>query len=266
VKDGTPDQGEEANAAASAFASRAVDDKRDVALCLSTDQAVTQFRGFDMAYVDWMIRGPKIGACSCSYGCPCEFNALPTNGDCEGLEAQRIDEGWFGDVRLDGLIIGARYRWPGPVHDGGGVVQGIIDQRATEAQREALFAILGGKEQEPTTVFNIYGSTIAKELDPVFADLTFQCDIEGRTGHFLVPGVLELRVEPIKNPITGAPHRARIVLPEGFEFRTAETASGSFHATGADLAMDRQNCYGVLFEVAYGPYGIIEEETVAARA
>jgi hypothetical protein len=218
-----------------------------------------------MAYVDWMIRGPKIGACSCSYGCPCEFNALPTNGDCEGLEAQRIDEGWFGDVRLDGLIIGARYRWPGPVHEGGGVVQGIIDQRASEAQRDALFAILGGKEQEPTTVFNIYGSTIAKELDPVFAELAFHCDIEGRTGHFLVPGVLELRIEPIKNPVTGAPHRARIVLPEGFEFRSAETASGSFHAAGADLAMDRQNCYGVLFDVAYGPYGIIEDSVAAQR-
>jgi hypothetical protein len=23
--------------------------------------------------------------------------------------------------------------------------------------------------------------------------------------------------------------------------------------------MDRKNCYGVLFDVAYGPYGIIEE-------
>jgi hypothetical protein len=145
------------------------------------------------------------------------------------------------------------------------VVQGIIDQRANEAQREALFAILGGKEQEPTTVFNIYGSTIAKELDPVFADLTFDCNVDARTGHFLVPGVLELRVEPIKNPITGAPHRARIVLPEGFEFRSAEAASGTFHATGDDLAMARQNCYGVLFHVAYGPYGIIDSNTFDSR-
>jgi hypothetical protein len=216
-----------------------------------------------MAYVDWMIKGPKIGACSCSYGCPCEFNARPTNGDCEGIEAQRIDEGWFGDVRLDGLVIGARYRWPGPVHEGGGVVQGFIDERASEAQREALFAILGGKEQEPTTLFNIYGSTIAKELDPVFAELSFDCDVEGRTGRFAVPGVLDLRIEPIRNPVTGAPHRARIVLPEGFEFRSAEAASADFQASGEVLAMTRKNSYGVLFDVAYGPYGIIEEKVTA---
>lgn len=212
-----------------------------------------------MTYVDWMIRGPKIAACSCSYGCPCEFNARPTNGDCEGLEAHRIDEGWFGDVRLDGLIVGACYRWPGPVHEGGGVVQGIIDRRASEAQREALFAILGGREQEPTTVFNIYGSTIARELDPVFAELTFECDIAARTGHVLAPDVFELRIVPITNPVTGAPHRARIVLPEGFEFRSAEAASGSFSATGGELSMDRRDCYGILFDVAYGPYGIIDE-------
>ncbi len=215
-----------------------------------------------MAYVDWMIRGPKIGACSCSYGCPCEFNALPTHGDCEGLEAHRIDEGWFGDVRLDGLVVGARFRWPGAVHQGHGTVQGFIDARATEAQKEALFAILGGEEQEPHTVYNIYASTVETELDPIFADMTFDCDIENRTGRFVVPGVVDLRIEPIKNPVTGQPHRARIVLPEGFEFRSAEAASASFEASGA-LEMNHADCYGVLCDVAYGPYGIIEEKPAA---
>src|SRR5688500_9658431 len=210
-----------------------------------------------MAYVDWLLKGPKIASCNCDYGCPCEFNGRPTRGTCEGLEAQRIDEGWFGDLRLDGLIVAARYRWPGPVHEGGGTVQGIIDERASEPQRAALFQILGGKEQEPTTVFNIYGSTIAKELDPIFADMDFAWDIERRTGQFIVPGVLECRLEPIRNPVTGAPHRARIVLPEGFEFRVGEAASADFTATGEELAMQRSKSFGVLCHVAYGPYGII---------
>lgn len=212
-----------------------------------------------MAYIDWMIKGPKLGACSCSYGCPCEFNARPTLGMCEGLEAHRIDEGWFGETRLDGLVIGARYRWPGPVHEGGGTVQGFIDSRATDAQREALFTILGGKEQEPTTVFNIYGSTIVKELEPVFAEISFECDFERRTGRFVVPGVVECRLEPIKNPVTGADHFAQIVLPAGFEFRVGEMASADFTAAGGDLDMRREKSFGVLTHVAYGPYGVIEE-------
>lgn len=210
-----------------------------------------------MAYVDWLIKGPKIVSCSCDYGCPCEFNGRPSRGHCEGLEAHLIEEGHFGDVRLDGLIVVGRYRWPGAVHEGKGVVQGVIDERASEAQREALFKILGGEEQEPTTVFNMYGSTIETEIDPIFAPIEFECDIEARRARFAVPGLIECAVEPIKNPVTGKDHRAIIRLPEGVEFRDAEMGSGTFSASG-DLPLDYQKCYASLFHVAYGPHGIVE--------
>ena len=218
-----------------------------------------------MAYVDWMIAGPKIASCNCDYGCPCEFNALPTNDVCEGLEAQRIDEGWFGDIRLDGIIIGARYRWPGPVHEGNGIVQGFISEQTTEAQREALFQILDGKEQEPTTAFSIYGSTIEKEFDPIFADIEFECDLKARTGSFRVPGHMEMSLAPIKNPVTGAPHNAQISLPEGFEFRVAEMASGTFSGSG-DIELGSAGVYGFVTSVAYGPYGIVEDKTFSGSA
>lgn len=186
-----------------------------------------------MAHQDWLIKGPKIAACNCDYGCPCEFNARPTHGICEGLEAHRIDEGYFGTLRLDGLVIGARYRWPGPVHEGGGVVQGLIDERATPEQREALITILSGKEQEPHTVFNIYGATVARELDLIVAPIEFKADFKTRTGGFRVPGVMEMSLEPIRNPVTGAAHQARVTLPHGFEYRTAEYASGTAQVKAA---------------------------------
>ena len=209
-----------------------------------------------MAYVDWMIKGPKIASCNCDYGCPCEFNARPTHGICEGLEAMQIDEGYFGDVRLDGLRFAASYRWPGPVHEGGGEVQGFVDDRATEAQRNALFKILDGEEQDPTTVFNIYGATIDKEYDPVFAPIAFDCDIDNGTGSFAISGHLDLTIEPIPNPVTRAPHRAQIHLPEGFEFRVAEMASGTFGGTG-DIRFQNRDVYAFLTYVAYGPQGLI---------
>ena len=210
-----------------------------------------------MAYIDWKISGPKIGVCNCDYGCPCEFNGKPTRGVCEGGEAHLIEEGYFGDVRLDGLIIGASYRWPGPVHEGGGWAQGIIDKRATQEQVDALFKILGGEEQEPTTVFNIYGSTMDGEDDPIFADLEFEADIEARTGKLVVDGKTMLNITPIKNPVTGKPHRARIVLPEGFEYREAEMGSGNV-TIDAGLKMQYEKVYGVLWHASYGPYGVIE--------
>ncbi len=211
-----------------------------------------------MAYVDWMIKGPKISSCNCDYGCPCEFNALPTHDVCEGLEAHRIEEGYFGDVRLDGIVFAARFRWPGPVHAGGGVVQGAIDSSASKEQIEALFKILDGEEQEPTTAFNIYGSTIETELDPIIAPIEFNCDIGKRTGNFKVGEVMEMSLQPIRNPVTGNDHSAQIHLPNGFEFRTAEMASGRFTAQGPELGFDNNECYGFLTHVAYGPYGVID--------
>jgi len=209
-----------------------------------------------MAYVDWMIRGPIVGACSCAYGCPCEFMARPTHGDCFGLEIMEIAEGHFADVRLDGLRHGALYRWPGPVHEGKGVAQGVIDARATAAQREALLTILGGKEQVPTSKFNIYGSTIEREIDPVFAPIELDLDLAGRRASARVPGILELTLEPIRNPVTGKVFPAAIVLPEGFEYRRAEMASGRFSAP-PPWDFNETGVYGALFEAAYGPQGII---------
>ena len=212
-----------------------------------------------MAFIDWLIKGPKIASCNCDYGCPCEFNAAPTNDVCEGLEAMRIDEGYFDKTRLDGLVYAAAYRWPGPVHEGGGIVQGFIDERADEAQRDALINILSGLEQHPTTAFNIYGSTIEREYDPVFTEISFEYDMAARTGSFTVPGHLQMNLEPIRNPVTGMSHRAVIRLPEGFEFREAEMASGTFKGTG-EIKFENSGCYGFLTYVGYGPEGVIETD------
>jgi len=50
---------------------------------------------------------------------------------------------------------------------------------------------------------------------------------------------VEARGEPIVNPITGQAHRARINLPDGFEFTVAEAGRGwgkSFGAIEHNLA------------------------------
>ena len=37
--------------------------------------------------------------------------------------------------------------------------------------------------------------------------------------------IAEVRVEPIRNPVTGLEHRARINLPNGFEYNLAEVGN-----------------------------------------
>jgi len=218
-----------------------------------------------MAYTDWMIKTKQIGTCSCDYGCPCEFNALPTRTPCEGAMALEITEGHYGDVRLDGLRIAGSYSWPGPVHEGKGTWWSVIDKNATEEQVNALFTILGGEDQEPTTGFAIYGSTIEHEPDPVFADIEFEWDLENGSGRFAVKDVMEASVVPIKNPVTGLPHRAAIRLHTAFEFREAEMASATFWTRG-ELEQDYDGRYAAISYVTYGPYGIIDEHSHPAAS
>jgi hypothetical protein len=68
---------------------------------------------------------------------------------------------------------------------------------------------------------------------------------------------MQLAIEPIRNPVTGLPHRAIIRLPEGFEYREAEMASGTFEG-GGEIGFAHSDCYACLFHAAYGPYGVIE--------
>jgi hypothetical protein len=183
--------------------------------------------------IDWKIRGPEIVVCNCSWGCPCQFNSLPSEGNCRAAIAIRIDEGHFGKTRLDGLSVAVLVAWPGAIHEGRGQCLPVIDERASPEQREALLTILSGQESEPgATVFGVFASTFEKVHEPLSKRISIELDVDGRKGRVVVPGLLESSAEPIRNPVTGAAHRARVNLPEGFEYRTAEFASGTVRAQG----------------------------------
>ncbi|HEV8440727.1 MAG TPA: DUF1326 domain-containing protein [Methylomirabilota bacterium] len=186
-----------------------------------------------MSDVTWSIQGPHFINCNCDYGCPCQFWGPPTDGTCRAVTAWRIDEGHHGDVRLDGLCAVNTYAWPGPIHEGNGSMQSIIDERADEAQRRALIAILQGEGADPGSVMlQIYRTMCVTVHEPLFKPIRLAVDVEARTARVIVPGVLETVLEPIKNKVTGALHRARIDLPFGKEFNLAEVASGTTRATG----------------------------------
>jgi hypothetical protein len=156
----------------------------------------------------------------------------------------RIDEGHFGDVGLDGLHWVATYSWPGPVHEGNGTMQVIIDERADEKQRDGLTKILHGEESEPgATMLQVYRSTVDIVHETLFKPIEFDVDVEERTARLAVPGMIESEGEPIRNPITGAVHRARVTLPHGFEYTEAEYGSGTTQAKGA-VQLDLKDSYG----------------------
>ena len=104
--------------------------------------------GDELASVEGEIQGMEFANCNCIYACPCQFNALPDKGFCEAVAGYQIDQGRFGEVRLDGLRAAGMWRWPGAVHEGNGSMQLVVDERADFHQRDALVKILSGQETE----------------------------------------------------------------------------------------------------------------------
>jgi hypothetical protein len=212
-----------------------------------------------MANIDWMIKGPWLTTCNCDIGCPCQFNSLPTQGHCRAAVGCEIEEGFFGKVGLDGVRFAAMLGWPGPIHKGGGEAQPIVDASATTEQRAAILTIMKGDETDPgATIFNVFAATIDTMHEPLFLPIDFGADVEKRVGHVSVPGVLDITSEPIRNPVTGDPHRVRIDIPHGFEYTIAEIASGTTK-TGkrAAVSLDWSNAHAHFVDLHWTRHGVV---------
>lgn len=211
----------------------------------------------------WEIKGRELINCNCAYGCPCQFNALPTYGFCEAVGAIVVDKGHYGDVRLDGLNVAMAFRWPGPIHEGKGQGQPFVDVRADARQREALLKIMSGQDTDPfATMFAVFASTLEKAFDPVFAPFQFEVDVDARKGSARVGDFITIEGQPIRNPITGDEHRARIDLPAGFEYEIAEIGSGTSRSKG-NVAITLENTYAQFAHLHLNNHGLIRHRAVA---
>jgi hypothetical protein len=197
---------------------------------------------------DWRIAGEELGSCNCDWGCPCQFNALPTKGRCEAFIAQEIRTGHYGTTRLDGVRFARIVSWPGPIHEGNGTRQLIVDEAAAPEQRSAIEALESGAEGGP--YFEVFASVLPNKLETLTGRIEFEVDRERRQGSARINGLAELRVEPIRNPVTGDEHRARIVLPGGFEYTEAEMGNTVECRTTAQdpLSFTLENTYAQLNE------------------
>lgn len=210
-----------------------------------------------MSELIWEIEGKEIGNCNCDYGCPCQFNALPTYNNCRAFAATMIERGHHGSTSLAGLIFGFAIDFPNAIHEGNGTHQIYIDERADEDQREALLRICRGQDTDPmATHYAVYHDMSSTRLDPVVAAMSVEIDLESATGRARVGDFIESNWEPIRNPTTGDIHRAQIHLSEGFEYTMAEMASGSTTASG-DIPLELAGSYGQLNALHIGSAGVI---------
>ncbi len=107
-----------------------------------------------MTNVSWKLQGREFIHCNCAYGCPCQFNALPTHGQCHAIGAIDIEDevSWRHPSRRAEDQVDRRLARRA-IHEGGGQCVPIVDERATPQQREALLRIMSGEDTEPGATF-----------------------------------------------------------------------------------------------------------------
>ena len=191
----------------------------------------------------WRVEGNVLIACNCDWGCPCNFNARPSRGYCEGGWIWLIESGQVDEVRVDGLGLAVFAKWPGAIHEGGGRAVCYVDDRADGGQRSALTRVARGELGGPWGLF-----IRTYELpEPVSA--RFDVKLAQHASSARIGSVLELELQTIRNPVTQAEVHPAIVLPEGLVVKHGNLAASKVFRLGEPLPLDYSGQYA-----AFGPF------------
>ncbi len=186
----------------------------------------------------WAMKGELLGACSCDWGCPCSFDARPTQGFCEGGYLWHVQQGKFGDTSLDGLSFAWVGHAPGPLHEGNVTWIVICDEKANDAQRQALGVLGEGKSGGPWVIFNAVSK---KKIGPKF--VSFELQLKGLQSKAKAGGLLEYELGPILNPVTHEPEEIYVDKPTGFTSKRLAMGASRVFRVNSDLKYDHSGKY-----------------------
>jgi hypothetical protein len=197
------------------------------------------------------MKGDAIGTCSCDWGCPCNFDAPPTKGWCEGGYAFHINEGRYGETSLDGITIGFYAHSPAALHLGNVTGYVLIDKQTSPEQREAVGQILSGQAGGP---FAVLASLLVKIIGPEFVPVEWKFD--GPNSHVRFGDRAEAGLKMIENPVTGEKSGFNLRFTNGLLTDEAELMANSvFKVNHPELKYEHSGQYGETFKFNYAGEG-----------
>lgn len=195
---------------------------------------------------EWRLDGGVLIACNCDWGCPCNFNARPSRGFCEGGWIWQIERGHVQDVSVDRLGVALFAKWPGAIHEGGGRAACYIDDRADPSQRSALTRVLKGELGGP------WGTFIGTYALAEPAAARFDVDLAEHATRARIGSVVALELEAIRNPVTHAEVHPEVVLPEGLVVKRASVAASRLFRLTDSVHYDHSGQYAAFGRFEYG--------------
>ena len=193
----------------------------------------------------WRMSGDVLIACNCDWGCPCNFNARPSKGVCQGGWIWVIEQGHVDHADLAGLGAAVFAKWPGAIHEGGGRATCYIDDRADASQRAALSRVVRGELGGPWGIF-IRTYELAA---PVPA--RFDVRLAQHGSRATIGDVVELELQKIRNPVTQAETHPEMVLPEGLVVKRGSLAASRVFRLKDELGFDHSGQYAAFGRFEY---------------
>lgn len=182
------------------------------------------------------LEGRMQEVCSCRTFCPCWAGLDPDGGTCDFEWIFHFDRGQINGVDVAGLNMGFLGHLPGNVFDGNVRLHVLVDDRADEAQQEALLAAFTGKVGGPLA--NLAG--LVGEVTGVDR-ASIEFDVNKGSGRFRAGDRFEGEVEALRSmsgvpttindatlaPVLGSPAYPGTVLRHRLDGRDASAGSAT---------------------------------------
>ena len=140
----------------------------------------------------WNLKGTYFESCNCAATCPCIFLSDPTAGECTAVVAWHIDQGKYGNTKLDGLNVALAIMTPGNMAKTKWKVAAYLDKRASGDQKNALATIFTGKAGGHPAVL---ASFIGELLGAHDSDIEYRA--EGKSRSLSIKGVMDVQIESL---------------------------------------------------------------------
>ena len=193
----------------------------------------------------WRMNGDVLIACNCDWGCPCNFNARPSKGFCQGGWIWMVEDGQVDNIDVAGLGIAVFAKWPGAIHEGGGRATSYLDSRADPTQRSVLARVLRGEVGGPWGIFIRTYQLAAPVVAP------FDVRLARHGSRATIGDVVELELTTMRNPVTQAETHPEVVLPEGLVVKRGGLAASGVFQVRDELALDHSGQYAAFGRFEY---------------
>lgn len=149
--------------------------------------------------MSYRLEGSILEVCECKVLCPCWIGEDPDNGICRSALAYHYEKGVIDGVDVSGVTVAFAAFIPGNVLKGNWRVAMFVDDKATDAQFDALLSVHRGERGGPLAeLVKLIGEVVAVERAPI------EFTVQDGKGRLTVGQTIDAEMEPYRGP-TGEP-------------------------------------------------------------